>query len=83
YALDFADDSFDAVIIANALHVIPEPLRMLKEAGRLLSAYIPGIKSLRDVDVETFNNLACNLPERVGKRARHIVDEIQRTIEAI
>ena len=36
YALDFADDSFDAVIIANALHVIPEPLRMLKEAGRVL-----------------------------------------------
>lgn len=54
-----------------------------EEAVRLLSAYIPGIKSLRDVDVETFNNLACNLPERVEKRARHIVDEIQRTIEAI
>lgn len=36
YCLDFADNSFDAVIIANALHVIPEPLRMLKEAGRVL-----------------------------------------------
>jgi len=36
YSLDFADNSFDAVIIANALHVVPDPERMLKEAGRVL-----------------------------------------------
>ncbi len=54
-----------------------------EEAVLLLSAYIPGLKSLRDVDIETFNQLACNLPERVEKRARHVVDEIHRTIEAI
>lgn len=36
YALDFPDESFDVIIIANALHVVPEPERMLKEAARVL-----------------------------------------------
>jgi len=36
YSLDFQDDSFDVCIISNALHVVPEPERMLKEAKRVL-----------------------------------------------
>ena len=36
-ALTFADSSFDAVIIANALHVVPEPMGVLNEAGRVLN----------------------------------------------
>ena len=35
-ALPYADDSFDAVIISNALHIIPEPERALKEIDRVL-----------------------------------------------
>ena len=35
-ALPYEDDSFDAVIIANALHIIPEPERALSEIGRVL-----------------------------------------------
>ena len=34
--LPFADDSFDAVLIANALHVIPEPEKALGEIDRVL-----------------------------------------------
>ena len=34
--LPFADDSFDAVLIANALHVMPEPERALGEIDRVL-----------------------------------------------
>ena len=35
-ALPYEDDSFDAVIISNALHIIPEPERALKEIERVL-----------------------------------------------
>lgn len=54
-----------------------------EEAVRLLSADLPGLKSLRDVAPNAFNKLAGTLPERIEKRARHIVEEIERTFEAI
>ena len=54
-----------------------------EEAVRLLSADLPGLKSLRDVAPDTFNKLAGTLPERIEKRARHVVEEIERTFEAI
>ena len=54
-----------------------------EEAVRILSAKLPGIKSLRDVSVETFNQHASELPERVEKRARHVVEEIERSVRAI
>ena len=34
--LDFPDDSFDAVIIANLLHLLDDPARALSEARRVL-----------------------------------------------
>jgi galactokinase len=54
-----------------------------EEAVRILSADLPGITSLRDVSVDTFNRLASGLPERVEMRARHVVEEIDRTQRAI
>lgn len=35
-SLPYADDSFDVVLIANALHVMPEPEKALKEIDRVL-----------------------------------------------
>ncbi|HEU4746510.1 MAG TPA: galactokinase [Anaerolineales bacterium] len=54
-----------------------------EEAVRLLSEKLPGIKSLRDVRVDAFNQHASQLPERVEKRARHVVEEIERSERAI
>ena len=34
--LSYADDSFDAVLIANALHIVPDPKRVLAEIDRVL-----------------------------------------------
>lgn len=50
-----------------------------EEAVRILREYLPGILSLRDVSLQDFNSLAHHLPELVEKRARHIVEEIDRT----
>ncbi len=54
-----------------------------EEAVRLLSKDLPGIKALRDISVESFNRLSYQLPALVEKRARHIVEEIERTRQAI
>jgi galactokinase len=54
-----------------------------EEAVHILSEVVPGIQSLRDVSVEMFNQHASRLPERVEKRARHVVEEIERTQRAI
>lgn len=34
--LQYRDNSFDAVIIANALHIVPNPVKALKEIDRVL-----------------------------------------------
>jgi galactokinase len=54
-----------------------------EEAVRILREKLPGIQSLRDVPAGTFNLYASQLPERVEKRARHVVEEIERTQRAI
>jgi galactokinase len=53
-----------------------------EEAVRLLKEDLPNIKSLRDVSIEDFNRLAGKLPEEVSTRARHIVEEIERSKQA-
>ena len=53
-----------------------------EEAVRLLQLDLPNLKSLRDVSVEDFNRLADKLPEEVSKRARHVVEEIERSKQA-
>lgn len=53
-----------------------------EQAVRLLQGYLPGIRSLRDVSVEAFERFAGELPEETGRRARHVVEEIERTQQA-
>ena len=53
-----------------------------EEAVRLLKHDLPYIQSLRDVSVKEFNRFAETLPEEVEKRARHVVEEIERSKQA-
>ncbi len=53
-----------------------------EEAVRLLRQNVPSIQSLRDIGIDDFNHLARKLPDEVGKRARHVVEEIHRTKQA-
>lgn len=53
-----------------------------EEAVRLLKQDLPDITSLRDVNVGDFNRLARKLPEEFSKRARHVVEEIERSKQA-
>ncbi|MEO7840647.1 MAG: galactokinase, partial [Anaerolineales bacterium] len=53
-----------------------------EEAVRLLQQELPKIQSLRDVSVEDFNRYSAKLPDEVSKRARHVVEEIERSKQA-
>lgn len=54
-----------------------------EQAVRWLQSDLPGIGSLRDVSLADFNRLAPGLPAEIEKRARHVVEEIERTRQAI
>jgi galactokinase len=54
-----------------------------EEAVKIISKTLPGVKALRDVSVEDFNRLCSHLPELIEKRARHVVEEVERTRRAI
>jgi galactokinase len=47
------------------------------------AARIFGVKSLRDVSVAEFQRNKTKLPELVARRAQHVVEEIQRTEQAV
>lgn len=53
-----------------------------EKAVELLRAYLPGIRSLRDVSPTEFAAYAPFLPEIPAKRAEHVVKEIQRVQSA-
>lgn len=53
-----------------------------EEAVRILKHTLPHIMALRDVSVTDFNHLATKLPVEVEKRARHVIEEVDRTKRA-
>jgi galactokinase len=54
-----------------------------EDAVKILSQHLPSVKALRDVSVDDFNRLSDQLPGVVEKRARHVVEEIERSRRAI
>lgn len=53
-----------------------------EEAVKILRRSLPGIKLLRDVSVKDYERHAKHLPEIIRKRARHVVTENERTLNA-
>ncbi len=53
------------------------------EAVRLLREYLPKITSLRDVRPGQFRRYSGRLPVLVAQRARHVIEEIARTEQAV
>ncbi len=71
YALSFPASSFDAVIIANTLHIMPEPEKALGEVGRVLK---PGGKLIAPTFVHAGSRKAAFLSRLMsitGFRAYH------------
>ncbi len=54
-----------------------------EEAARTFAAVLPGIRALRDVSVADFNKYAGRLSPEVAQRARHVVEECERTVAAV
>jgi len=52
-------------------------------AVKTLKEDLPGISALRDISLADFNRLAFKLPEVVEKRARYVVEEIERSRQAV
>lgn len=49
----------------------------------IMIADFPGIKALRDVSLQQFQQVKNKLPDIVGKRCRHVISEDERTLESI
>ena len=54
-----------------------------EKAVGILKKDLPEIKALRDVSITDLNRLSSKLPAEVEKRARHVVEEIDRTNRAV
>lgn len=53
-----------------------------EEAVRYIQQEMPNVKSLRDVTIEDFERLKHIIPQPACKRARHVITENMRTLEA-
>lgn len=53
-----------------------------EKAMELLRIYLPDIQSLRDVSLTQFEEFANTFPEVIRKRARHVIEEIDRVQKA-
>ncbi len=54
-----------------------------EEAVRIFNQSLPGVQALRDVSIADFEQYASRLPREVEMRARHVVEEIDRTERAV
>ena len=78
-AIVIADTSVRRKLTASGYN---ERRQACEEAVAVLSRDLPGIRALRDVSIADFNRLCGGLPEAVEKRARHVVEEIDRSRRA-
>jgi galactokinase len=60
-----------------------ERRRACEEGVRFFGKWLPGVRALRDVSPEQFEEHKGRLPDEVGKRCRHIVYENRRVLESV
>ncbi len=60
-----------------------ERRRACEQAVEILRGDLPHIRSLRDVSTEEFYRLRHRMPPLIGKRAQHVVEEIERCRRAV
>ncbi len=53
-----------------------------EEAAAMFAQWIPGVKALRDVSVEQFEEHKSKLPEVIRKRAQHVIYENARVLKS-
>jgi galactokinase len=54
-----------------------------EQATRYLAEHIPGVTALRDVSSADLERYGAGLPERVFRRARHVVTEDERVLRSV
>jgi len=54
-----------------------------EEAANVLAEFIPGVSSLRDVNMDQFKGYQHQIPSPMRERARHVVSENQRVLAAV
>jgi len=79
-AIVIADTSVRRKLTASGYN---ERRQACEDAVAVLSRDLPGIRALRDVSLADFNRLCGRLPTLVEKRARHVVEEIERSRQAV
>lgn len=79
FSLVIADSRAPRELAASAYN---ERRAECEEGVRLLARRFPGIRALRDVTQEAFQEAEGDLPEPVRRRCRHVVSENIRTLEA-
>jgi galactokinase len=53
-----------------------------EQAAKFFGTLVPGVKALRDVSLADFEKHSSALPEMIHKRARHVISENARVIDA-
>ncbi|MFH0803066.1 MAG: galactokinase [bacterium] len=79
HSLVIADSRAPRELAASAYN---ERRAECEEGVRLLGIRFPGIRALRDVTGEAFQEAEGGLPEPIRRRCRHVVSENIRTLEA-
>lgn len=79
-AIVIADTSVRRTLVSSAYNKRRESC---EEAVRLLKTKIPSLKSLRDISFDDFKKYSAILPAETEMRARHVVNEIERTSRSI
>ena len=59
-----------------------ERRRQCEQGVREIARYLPGVRALRDVSSDAFEELAPSLPSLVARRCRHVIHENARTLAA-